>query len=410
MNDQDKLEEAIRQFCQTKQDQIETTAELDERILDGALSVQQEIQQQPSATAGSGVRRFVMQNKITGLTAAAIVILAVFVVVAVFHEGAAPAYAVGQTIEAIREIKTVYMAGEFYKQGQFECWMQFDGNPDRPTHVWLGREDHWMAKICSPEGVFGLNKRTNRIHFATRDERGMSWIPKFGRLFEDLAKQAKRNDAIEFSTQNHDDGEQVIVVRIKAAKRVQEFVVDPETKLPLRFTTVRDDAPMEMMRKTLAVKHLTEIRYNEAPPAGIFAKPADAVVVTQEVDCMVDPDSGLAVGEMTHEEACRELVKQACQAIIDLDQAKLKSLALFFRLWPPQIWEQVAKMKEAGQWVQSYEITGEPYPEGDVWFLPTELKAADGKTETQTVMIKFYTFDGTTRCFSIGSKEKGVVD
>lgn len=134
------------------------------------------------------------------------------------------------------------------------------------------------------------------------------------------------------------------------------------------------------------------------------------MVVEQEVYCWVDPDSGLAVGGMTREEACRELVQQACQAMIDLDEAKLESLALFFRLWPPQTWGQVRKMKEAGQCVQSYQITGEPYPEGDVWFLPTELKTANGKTETQTVMIKFYTFDGNVRAFSIGSKEKGVVD
>ncbi len=62
------------------------------------------------------------------------------------------------------------------------------------------------------------------------------------------------------------------------------------------------------------------------------------------------------------------------------------------------------------EWVQGYEITGEPYPEDDVCFLPTELKMANGKTETQTIMIKFYDFDGAKRCFSIGSKEKGVVD
>lgn len=62
------------------------------------------------------------------------------------------------------------------------------------------------------------------------------------------------------------------------------------------------------------------------------------------------------------------------------------------------------------EWVQGYEITGEPYLEGDVWFLPTVLRMASGKTETQTIMIKFYDFDGEKRCFSIGSKEKGVVD
>jgi hypothetical protein len=67
-------------------------------------------------------------------------------------------------------------------------------------------------------------------------------------------------------------------------------------------------------------------------------------------------------------------------------------------------------MKEAGQWVQGYEITGEPYPEGNVWFLPTELKIANGTTEVQTIMIKFYDFDGNVRAFSIGSKERGAVD
>ncbi len=346
-----------------------------------------------------------MHSKLTGLTAAAVVTVAAIVGVIVFHDGATPAYAVEQTVRAIRKIETVYMKGEFYLQGQFECWMRFAGNPDRPTHVWLGREGYPMAKICSPDGVFGLNNRTNRVHFATRDERGMSWIPKFGSLFKDSLRQAGAGDAIRVS-----DGNDVITIRIATPQREQEFLVDAQTKLPIRFTTVRDDNPTQMMRQTLAVKNLVEIRYNEEPPAGIFAKPTDAIVVEQEVDCWVDPDSGLDVGEMSHEEACRELARQACQAMIDLDEARLESLALFFRLWPPQIWEQVRQMKEAGQWVQSYEITGEPYPEGDVWFLPTELKMANGKTETQTIMIKFYDFEGAKRCFSIGSKEKGVVD
>ena len=407
---EDRFENTIRDFCRTRQNQTHTTPQFDEKVLRGAQAARRESQSTSSAPTESHVRRFVMRNKTTSLAAAAIIAVAVILAIAIFHQSATPAYAVGQTIKAIRQIKTVYMAREFYLQGKFECWMRFDGNPDRPTHVWLGREGHWMSKICSPDGVFGLNKRTNRIHFATRDERGMAWIPKFGRLFEDLVKQAKKTDAIEIIERTEPDGRECLVVRIETPRRVQEFVVDPNTKLPTRFTTLRDDAPEEMMRRTLAVKNLTQIRYNQTPPAGIFARPADALVVEQEVDCWVDPESGLAAGEMTREEACRELGRQACQAMIDVNETRLQSLALFFRLWPDPLWEQVRQMKKAGQWVQSYEITGQPYPEGDVWFLPTELKMADGETETQTVMIKFYDFDGIVRCFSIGSKERGVVD
>ncbi len=403
MKDHNEFENSLRDFCRTRHAATRTTPQFDTQVLDDAFSAQ--MQSRRSRLAGLGVRRIMMHSKLSGLTAAAVVTVAAIVGVIVFHDGATPAYAVEQTVQAIRKIETVYMKGEFYLQGQFECWMRFAGDPDRPTHVWLGREGYPMAKICSPDGVFGLNNRTHRVHFATRDERGKSWIPRFGSLFKDSLRQAGAGDAIQVS-----DGNDVITIRIATPQREQEFLVDTQTKLPIRFTTVRDDNPTQMMRQTLAVKNLVEIRYNEEPPAGIFAKPADAIVVEQEVDCWVDPDSGLDVGQMSHEEACRELARQACQAMIDLDEAKLESLALFFRLWPPQIWELVHKMKEAGQWVQSYEITGEPYPEGDVWLLPTELKMANGKTETQTIMIKFYDFEGTKRCFSIGSKEKGVVD
>jgi len=366
-----------------------------------------------------------MQGRKTQLAAAALVIAAVVLGVSIFHTSPQAAYAVGQTIDAIKRIETVYMKGEFYRQGEFECWMRFDGNPDRPTHVWLGRSGENLCKICSPEGVFGLNRRTRRIHLASRDERGKAWIPKFGSLFKDTLRQAGSSGTIQIDDANDvmtirqagssdrvqlSDANDVITIRIATPQREQEFLIDARSKLPIRFTTVRDDNPMEMMRRTLAVKHLTEIRYNEQPPAGLFEKPADAVIVDEEVDTMVDPDSGLPANGMTREEACLAIVKQSGRALVDLDQATLRRLNLFYRLYPPQIWEQIKKAKEAGQWVSEVAITGAPYQEADLWYVPVEVRSGGGKSETQNAMIKFYELEGKTICFVIGSKEKGVVD
>jgi len=405
MTDQSAFENAIRDHCRAKQAATPTTPEFDERVLQSALDAQRQMQPQRSAPADSGVRRFLMQGRKTQLAAAAVALAAVVLAVSVFHNSAQPAYAVGQTIDAIKQIRTVYMKGEFYKQGPFECWMRFDGNPDRPTHVWLGRTGENLCKICAPDGVFGLNQRTRRIHYAPRDERGKSWIPKFGSVFRDAVRQARTSEAIQI-TENED----AITVRIDAPQRQQEFLVDSKTKLPIRFTTLHDDNPMEMMRKTLAVKHLVEIRYNEQPPASLFDKPADAVVVENEIDCMVDPDSGLSADGMTREVACREIVQRTGQALIDLDQATLCKFDLFYRLYPPQIWEQLQKMKAAGQWVSEFAITGPPYQEGDLWYVPVAVRSKTGQSETQNAMIKFYQFEGKTHCFIIGSKEKGVVD
>ena len=352
-----------------------------------------------------------MHKRIANLTAAAVIIISIIFVISLMDNSVTPAYALEQTEKAIRKVETVYMAGEFYKQGKFECWMKYDGNPDKPTHVWLGKADWSICKICSPDGVFGLNKRTNRVHFAVRDERSKDWIFKFGSFFNDAVKRAGRSNSVVISHETDPETEkEMIIVQIKSATREQKFIVDPETKLPVSFTTVRDDDPMEMMRKTLAVKNLTEIRYNEEPPEGIFDLPDDAVVVKEEVDCMVDPDSGLVADGLTKQEACLEIVKQTGQALVDLNIETLCKLDLFFRLYPPEIWEQIKKMKEEGQWVKEMTITGEPYQEGELWYVPLEIRDQTGQNEIQNAMIKFYELEGKNLCFIIGSKEKGVVD
>ncbi|MHC4555712.1 MAG: hypothetical protein ACYS80_00250 [Planctomycetota bacterium] len=268
-----------------------------------------------------------------------------------------------------------------------------------------------MSKICSPEGVFGLNRRTHAVHFAHRDERGKAWVIKFGSFFKDAVRKAHKTDSVDiYNETDPKTDKELIVVHIKTKQREQKFVVDPNTKLPISFSTIREDAPMEMMRKTLAVKNLEWIRYNEQPPDGIFDMPADAKIVEDEVDCMVDPDSGLIADGMTREQACLAIVEQTGKALIDVDVQTLRKLDLFFRLYTPQIWEQIKQMKSAGQWVDKFAVTGAPYQEGELWYVPCEITGTSGEKEVQTAMIKFYDFDGRSHCFIIGSKEKGVVD
>jgi len=167
---------------------------------------------------------------------------------------------------------------------------------------------------------------------------------------------------------------------------------------------------MEMLKKTLALKNVGLILYNEEPPGGIFDMPKDALVVEEEVDAMVDPDSGLIIDGMSHEQACLEIVRLTAKALIELDIPRLKSLDLFFRLYSPDIWERIREMKAAGQWVNEFTVTGNPYQEGELWFVPCVVKTGNGKSEVNTPMIKFYDMEGHTHAFIIGSKEKGVVD
>ena len=200
------------------------------------------------------------------------------------------------------------------------------------------------------------------------------------------------------------------MVDLRSPKRDQRFRVDPNTKLPVSMTTLRDDDPAEPMRKTLWVRQFEWIRYNEEPPVGLFEMPKDAVVVDQEVDAWVDPDSGLIVDGMTRPQACAAIVEQTAKAMVDLDRATMTRLALTFRIFPDSIWDQLKAMKASGQWIEEVSITGQPYQEGDLWFVPARITSVGGKIEVNTPMIKFYDLEGHTYAFIIGSKEKGVVD
>lgn len=401
MNDREKeFENYVRGI------QFDDTPEYNHRdkLEQNLLKVLDEQSQYKSQTLK--IWRIIMKNRIRKIAVAAIVIVAVLLTISIFEESVTPAYAFEQTIDAIKRVKTVHMAGEFYWQGKFECWLRFDGNPDVPTHMWLGlpRGHLGMVMVCSPDGLFHFNRTTNYVFPISQDQRGRKWIIKFNSFFEDAVKAAGKMDAVTIT-----DEEQNIVVHVHSPKRDQQFLVDPETKLPISFSTTRDDDPMEMI-KGMKVKNLEWIRYNQEPPDGIFKVPDDAKVVQYGFDCWVTPDSGLVADGMTRQQACLEIVRQTGKALIDLDIEKLCKLDLFFHRYAPEHWDLLKKRKESGPWVNEYVITGDIYEEGEFWYVPSEIRISDGKREVLTMMIKFYEMEGKTICIIVGSKETGVAD
>ncbi len=133
MTNHNTFEDMIRDCFRTRHVAACTTSELDKKVLDSAFAMQRQIQQQRSALTDPNVRRFLMHHRKTELAAAAVVILAVVLGVSLFHNSASPAYAVGQTLDAMKRIETVYMKGEFYKYRELKCSKMCRRNPGRLT-------------------------------------------------------------------------------------------------------------------------------------------------------------------------------------------------------------------------------------------------------------------------------------
>jgi len=363
--------------------------------------------QRPRSKRRSNAWSMVVRSRTTKLVAAVVIAAGIMASVFLMDKTVAPAYAVEQTLDAIKEVQTVHMAGEFYRQGKFECWLRFDGDPDVPTHMCLCLRRIRVCKVCSPAGLFHLNKRTNCIFFIGLDHRRINWAIRFGSFFRHAVEAASEKDSVTISSEKG-----FIAVYINRLKREQKVLVDAHTQLPVSFSTTWEGAPMEMLkRKTLTIKNLEWIRYNQEPPDGIFDIPANAKVVQNDFDCWVDPNSGLVVDGMPRHQACLAIVKQTGQAMVDLDIDALCKLDLNFLGFSPEMWEQVRQMKEAGQWVDEFTITGDAFQEDDIWHVPFEYtRLIDGKKEVDTALIKFYNLEGKTLCVIVGSKKDGFVD
>ncbi|NQV33741.1 MAG: hypothetical protein HQ515_13695, partial [Phycisphaeraceae bacterium] len=265
MKDTDKLEDLLKRHYDTQRKQTRCSDALDQEVLNQIRGIRPPSYPHFENRIGS----FVMKHRLTGIAAGIAIAVCVLIIV-LSPPVTTPVFAVEPTLAALKQVKTVHMRGEFYMQGQFECWMRFDGDPDKPTHLWLGLPGKPLCKICGPDGVFGLNRRTNRVHFARRDERNKPWLIQFGHFWENVLGQVDAKSSVEVTlSQDPNTGQDVTLVAIKRVDRDQTFTVDPNTRLPLRMTTLRDDDPQAMIRRTLWIRNIEWIRYNQDPPQGL---------------------------------------------------------------------------------------------------------------------------------------------
>ncbi len=368
---------------------------VDKVILDKALEALPE-----ASSAGHNRWRLIMHSKITKTAIAAGVILIVYWLM-LSDKGVTEAYAITQTIEAIKTVTSVHFKAELYKQGNIECWMLFDPPHRKPTHVCLYMPSFPIRKIDSPNGSFAYNEATNRYRVNRRDERNAHWYPDFANFFEESLKKAKKSDAVTIAEEFDDElQKQVIVISVDEGDRQCRYLIDSQTKLPIRFTSTETTHLMKWMRQTIAVKNMSLIEYNLPDPEGLFDIPADAEQVTEEIDVMVRPGCGMEVGSFTHQQACEKLANEFVAAVAEFDFEKAKSLYFPLMVPPP---EKLAIMKLAKKaagdkpLIEILEL-GDAYESGPYWFLPCKVRELGGNIKNDPLRIRFYELDGNQYC------------
>lgn len=370
--------------------------QVDSKILDNALAALPAEQPRINKQVWSRI----MHSSITKAAIAAILIFMVYWLT-LSDKGVSQAYAIEQTLEAIKTVTSVHFKAELYKQGNIECWMLFDESHSEPTHVCLYMPGFPIRKIDSPKGLFAYNAATNRYRVNLRDERKADWYPDFANFFKQSLESAKNNETITVTEAfDAELKKEVFIVTIDEGDRTCQYVIDSETKLPVRFTTTGTTDLMKWMRKTIAVKNISFIEYNLPEPEDLFEIPETAEKVTEEIDVRVIPGDGMAVGQLSPEQACKKVVEEFVGAVAELDFEKAKKLYFPLMVPPP---EKIAMMKLAktaaggDPLIEILEI-GNPHQEGLYWIVPCKVRELGGNIKNDPVRVRFFEFDTIEYC------------
>jgi hypothetical protein len=393
----------------------EMSAETDRRIWDDLVAAMDRKRQANRAQCWQRYRDRLLslvRTRSFRLASVSVLVLALALPLLLLNSTTTRAYAVEETLDTIIRVKTVHMAGEFQLQGRFECWMRFEDNADEPAYLWLilpripDRQ-----RVCTPDLSYVINPRTKALFQCRRDERKQDWVIRFSSFFEDAVERAEKGGGVTIGREvDAESGRELTVVHLKSATGEQKMFVDPTTKLPVRFDTLRDDSPA-WMRRPLAIRSLDWIRYNEPVPDGLFDIPAGATVVSEEADTDATPDNGLDATGLSREDACRALVQRMGQAMIQGDVAELRRCAPFFWVVPDETFAQARTAAEkSGRVPVELTVLDKAYQEGERWFIRCGMRYRNGSRDESTAMIKFYRFGNQERCIVIGSKEEGVYD
>jgi outer membrane lipoprotein-sorting protein len=203
------------------------------------------------------------------VAAAAVVVMVVLLSTQLWDRSVPSAYAVEQTIEAMRSIESMHVYCRNWDGSEVEGWVEID--PE------TGHEQRYRAEDSNCL-ILGTGQTT---YYYFKDKKLVrvrnKYMPasevRFSRFFEDLVTLVRQyNGEIRFSSESDQGlGRDVILVWVAVPAQEgiceTEFVVrvDSQTKLPISsaMTKGRSDG-------SGPVKNVDRIEYNVALPEGIF--------------------------------------------------------------------------------------------------------------------------------------------
>lgn len=317
---------------------IDTSCDVDIEFLDrlSEISGQEfELAAEGNDAKNSGTEnkwRHIMKNRIYKASAAAILIIAAFIGITMLS--GTPAWAMEQTIEALRDIRGIYLAGTACYSGQpqnFEIWARpHSEDPSLSGDFRLHEGEHHVcvaAEDLSLTYVYTQSSQQDVVYITEGLNRSCNPFPSSD-LFTQLYEMA--TNWHEEYRKDEQTGRDCVFVKFQGpalnTARYWLLQCDVETKLPIRLSVWWNEdysgQPHYDFKEILLNPEMSDEYFQFQVPEN-----------TQVVDCRrlyqvsrENPSYGIDIQNLAYGQACRQIAQEYWQAVIDQDTPALYNI------------------------------------------------------------------------------------
>ncbi len=318
MKPADDITNAISQF------EVRGAGRLDERVREHVYEAFGNSVDSVAAESRSRRWRFVVNSRTAQLAAAAMILIASLAGLHVWGLLGGEAYAVTDTVEAMRKVETMHGFCTDWEGHKFEMWIRPDPATGTNDFICLTEAERDYVVISTPHVSYYYYPGRNMVRIV-RGQLITSDLDLAG-MIESLTSEAvQKGDSVQISRKATDRYGDVISLHYTGVAHEYEAWVDPKTRLLLGLEFARASTSGEV------VKSIEEIRYNEPVPDRLlhFQCPDDAVIKPERWGNIDDPNHGIDVAGLSEQQACVQVLTDLFEAVNRADLDHMRKLIPF---------------------------------------------------------------------------------
>jgi hypothetical protein len=386
-----KSERQIKQLA--KEIRFKPDAVVDERVLACAETALEKTAKYKTAVLlrRPSIWRIIMKSPITKLSTAAAIIVCIALTITFMEKTVTPAYSFEQTLQAMQDLRTMYMVCKDWNDDEFEMWIEL--NPDTGTPEYC--RAYWpkskVLNISRPDTSYQYNENANQVQINSGKLYHMDLAP--AKVFEQLqlASREDPDSVVIFHEYDGRSNKSVIVVIWRGPTQSFKIYIDPETKLPVRMQG------LESNQLGSVIKDIEQIEFNVDLPEDIFTFeiPEGASIIDHDRNnkLLNDPQNGITTEGMTEQQAAENIANEYWSALINMDETAASKVAPV----SPQIVDGslLAEPVEVGRlYIQPGCGIGK--------LIPCRIRYKDGSLKEWKLIIKTRNIDGRPSCIIAG--------